>query len=156
MKNTLIEKFEARAFKGRKNLPDFRPGDTVRVSYKIFETGEEGKFRIQPYEGVVICHKKGGVSGSFTVRKIGAGGIGVERVFPLYSPHIDKVEVIASGVVRRARLYFLRDLSGKAARIRSRYLPGISVDDAAIAAEKAAHAAATLPDAPEAKEAPKA
>lgn len=139
MKNKLITQFENRIFKARKTLPDFRSGDTVRVFYKIFETGEENKFRLQPYEGVVTCYRKGTAGATFTVRKIGAGGVGVERVFPVFSPHIERVEVVASGVVRRARLYFLRDLTGKAARIRSRYLAGMAtVDTKAIEAERAA------------------
>lgn len=149
MKNVLITKFENRIFKARKTLPDFRSGDTVRVFYKIFETGDEAKFRLQPYEGVVTCYKKGTAESSFTVRKICSGGVGVERVFPVYSPHIDRVEVIASGMVRRARLYFLRDLTGKAARIKSRYLAGMGADQKAIEAAKAERLAAVLPHASE-------
>lgn len=138
MKNILINKFEKRVFKDVKPLPAFRSGDTIRVHYKIAEgpaaaapgapvkkgdaaKAEAGKFRIQTYEGIVTRVRKGTAGASFTVRKISAGGIGVERVFPTMSPHIDKVEVVAQGIVRRARLYYLRDLSGKAARIRSRY-----------------------------------
>ena len=86
------------------------------------EGTEAGKFRIQPFEGVVIAYKKGGIESSFTVRKIGANSVGVERVFPAYSPMISKVEVVAAGIVRRSRLYYLRGLAGKAARIRSRYV----------------------------------
>jgi large subunit ribosomal protein L19 len=121
MKNNLITAFENRVFSARKTHPDFRSGDTVRVLYKIQEGADKTKFRIQPFEGVVIRKKNGTADASFTVRKMGANGVGVERVFPLYSPFVDGVELIASGVVRRSRLYYLRNLAGKAARIRSRY-----------------------------------
>jgi large subunit ribosomal protein L19 len=121
MKNGLITAFEKRAFAQRKQHPEFRSGDTVRISYKVQEGADKTKFRLQSFEGVVIRFKKGTVDSTFTVRKIGANGVGVERVFPLYSPFVDQVEVIASGIVRRSRLYYLRDLAGKAARIRSRY-----------------------------------
>lgn len=123
MKNSIIAAFENKKFPKAPELPEFRPGDTVRVHYKLQEGSEAGKFRIQLFEGVVIARKKGGPDSSFTVRKIGANSIGVERVFPTYSAHIAKVEVVAAGVVRRSRLYYLRDLAGKAARIRSRYVP---------------------------------
>lgn len=102
----------------RKDLPEFRPGDTVRVHAKIVE-GE--KQRIQVFEGVVTKRHKGRqLSASFTVRKV-SYNIGVERTFPLHSPRIEKIEVVSRGVVRRARLYYLRPLRGKAARIRSQY-----------------------------------
>lgn len=121
MKNSLITSFEKRVFASRKLHPTFRTGDTVRINYKLQEGADKTKFRIQTFEGVVIRYKKGTAESTFTVRKIGASGIGVERVFPLYSPYIDGIEVVASGIVRRARLYYLRDLAGKAARIRSRF-----------------------------------
>ena len=121
MKNSLISSFEQRVFAQRKQHPEFRTGDTVRIMYKVQEGADKSKFRLQSYEGVVIRYRKGGVESSFTVRKIGANGVGVERCFPLFSPYVDSVEVIASGIVRRARLYYLRDLAGKAARIRSRF-----------------------------------
>jgi large subunit ribosomal protein L19 len=121
MKNKIIAAFEERVWNKRKNHSEFRPGDTVRVHYKVQEGADKTKFRIQPYEGVVTRYRKGGADSSFTVRKIAAGGVGVERVFPLFSPYVDRIELIASGIVRRARLYYLRDLAGKAARIRSRY-----------------------------------
>jgi large subunit ribosomal protein L19 len=121
MQNQIIANFEKKHVPAAQ-LPKFRPGDTVRVQYKLPEGSEPGKFRLQSFEGVVICFKKGTTDATFTVRKIGAGGIGVERVFPVQSPFLDKVEVLASGRVRRARLYYLRDLSGKAARIKSRYI----------------------------------
>lgn len=121
MKNGLISQFEQRVFSQRKQHPTFRAGDTVRISYKVQEGADKTKFRLQQYEGVVIRCRKGTADATFTVRKIGANGVGVERCFPLYSPFVDSVEVIASGIVRRSRLYYLRDLAGKAARIRSRF-----------------------------------
>lgn len=121
MKNSIISAFEKKKFAEDPNLPVFRPGDTIRVHYKIQEGGDQGKFRVQPFEGVVIRYKKGTVDSTFTVRKIGANGVGVERVFPVYSPNIQKIDVLASGIVRRSRLFYLRSLSGKAARIKSRY-----------------------------------
>lgn len=124
MKNIILNKFEKRVFKDAKALPNFRSGDTVRVHYKIQEGADASKFRIQTYEGVVTRYRKGTAGSSFTVRKISAGGVGVERVFPSLSPLVDKVEIVAQGKVRRSRLYYLRDLSGKAARVRSRYLGG--------------------------------
>jgi large subunit ribosomal protein L19 len=99
----------------RTDLPDFRVGDTIRVHVKIVEGEKE---RIQPFEGVVIRKKKGGIRSSFTVRKI-SYGIGVERVFTLHSPRVDRVDVITRGKVRRAKLFYLRGLKGKAARIRT-------------------------------------
>ena len=99
----------------RTDLPDFRVGDTIRVHVKIVEGEKE---RIQPFEGVVIRKKKGGIRSSFTVRKI-SYGIGVERVFPTHSPRVDRIDVISRGKVRRAKLFYLRGLKGKAARIRS-------------------------------------
>ncbi len=102
--------------------PDFRVGDTVKVSVLVREGEKE---RVQAFEGVVIRKTKAGVRAAFTVRKV-SYGVGVERVFPLHTPRIDKIEVIARGRVRRARLYYLRDLAGKAARIKER--SGISVD----------------------------
>ncbi len=107
----------------RKNaLPDFRVGDTVKVSVLIKEGEKE---RAQAFEGVVISRTKGGARAAFTVRKV-SYGVGVERVFPVHTPRIEKVEVIARGRVRRGRLFYLRDLAGKAARIKER--SGISVD----------------------------
>lgn len=121
MQENLITEFEKKTMK-KNDLPTFRPGDTVRVHYKIKEGGgDKQKFRIQPFEGVVIRYKKGTVNSTFTVRKIGANGVGVERVFPVYSPMIDKVTIKALGRVRRSRLYYLRSLRGKAARIKSRF-----------------------------------
>ncbi len=123
MKNSIITAFEKKNFQEvNKTLPTFRPGDTVRVDYKLAEGGDSKKVRTQSFEGVVIRFKRGTADATFTVRKIGANNIGVERVFPLYSPNIANIAVLATGVVRRSRLYYLRDLSGKAARIRSRYV----------------------------------
>jgi len=100
----------------RTDLPDFRPGDTVKVHVKIKEGEKE---RIQVFEGTVIRKRLGASRASFTVRKV-SYGIGVERIFPTHSPAIDRVEVVQRGKVRRAKLYYLRGLKGKAARIRGR------------------------------------
>ena len=100
----------------RTDIPAFRPGDTIKVHCKIKEGEKE---RIQIFGGVCIRRRRGAVSASFTVRKM-SYGIGVERIFPIHSPQIAKVEVVSAGKVRRARLYYLRDLSGKAARIEGR------------------------------------
>lgn len=99
----------------RMDLPGFQVGDTVKVHVKIIEGEKE---RIQPFEGVVIRKKRGGIRSSFTVRKI-SYGIGVERIFPSHSPRIDRIDVISRGKVRRAKLFYLRGLKGKAARIRT-------------------------------------
>ena len=98
------------------NLPSFKAGDTVSVHYKIREGNKE---RIQVYQGVVIQRNSTGVSETFTVRKV-SNGIGVERIFPANSPNIDKVEVNSFGKVRRAKLFYLRELTGKAARIKAK------------------------------------
>lgn len=100
----------------RKDIPDFKPGDTVRVHVKVVEGNRE---RIQVFEGVVINRKSGGVRETFTVRRI-SYGVGVERTFPVHSPRVEKIEVARRGVVRRAKLYYLRNLTGKAARIKER------------------------------------
>ncbi|HET6921747.1 MAG TPA: 50S ribosomal protein L19 [Anaeromyxobacteraceae bacterium] len=97
----------------RKDLPEFRTGDTVRVHTKIKEGDKE---RIQVFEGVVIAHRRGNTRSMFTVRKV-SYGVGVERMFPVHSPRVDRVEVVSHGEVRRARLYYLRALQGKAARL---------------------------------------
>jgi large subunit ribosomal protein L19 len=98
----------------RTDLPRFRPGDTVRVHVKI---KEGDKYRIQVFEGVVIVLKNNGISSTFTVRKV-SSGYGIERIFPTHSPIIEKLEVVKSGKVRRARLYYLRGRRGKAARLK--------------------------------------
>ncbi len=100
----------------RTDIPEFRSGDTVRVHVKIKEGDKE---RIQVFEGVVIRKRRGNLGATFTVRKI-SYGIGVERTFPLHSPAIEKIEVVRRGKVRRARLYYLRELKGKAARIKEK------------------------------------
>jgi large subunit ribosomal protein L19 len=100
----------------RNNLPEFRPGDTVRVHVKIKEGDKE---RLQAFEGTVIAIKNKGMGRTFTVRKISFGQ-GVERIFPLHSKVIDRIDVLRSGRVRRAKLYYLRGLKGKAARLRER------------------------------------
>jgi len=100
----------------RMDLPDFAPGDTVTVHVKIREGNKE---RIQAFQGVVISKKKGTTNATFTVRKV-SYGVGVERVFPINSPIIDRVEVVTRGRVRRAKIYYLRKLRGKAARIKEK------------------------------------
>ncbi len=115
----IIEQLEqeqvAKATEGR-TIPDFSPGDTVKVNVKVIEGTRE---RIQAYEGVCIARKNAGVNSSFTVRKISYGE-GVERVFPLYSPRVDSIELVRRGEVRRAKLYYLRERRGKSARIAER------------------------------------
>lgn len=101
-------------------IPQFGAGDTVRVHAKVVEGNRE---RIQVFEGVVIRRRSGGVNENFTVRRIASHGIGVERTFLIHSPRIEKIEVVRSGLVRRAKLYYLRDLTGKAARIKERRRP---------------------------------
>jgi len=100
----------------REGLPTFRPGDTIRVNVRVREGDKE---RLQAFEGVVLRRKGNGVNASFTVRKV-SNGVGVERIFPLHSPVIADIQVVREGRVRRAKLYYLRNLSGKAARIRER------------------------------------
>ena len=112
MNNQLVEQVTARQI--RKDIPDFSAGDTVKVYVRIIENKKE---RIQIYEGVVIQRRGHGVSETFTVRKI-SSGVGVERVFPTNTPSIQKVEVVKRGKVRRARIHYMRGLSGKAARIK--------------------------------------
>ena len=100
----------------RSDIPDFEPGDTVRVMVRVREGDKE---RLQAFEGLCIAKRGGGISENFTVRKISAG-VGVERVFPMHSPTFSSIEVLRRGRVRRAKLYYLRALSGKAARIREK------------------------------------
>jgi large subunit ribosomal protein L19 len=100
----------------RMDIPSFRPGDSVKVHVKIREGDKE---RIQVFEGVVIRYRKGTMGATFTVRKV-SYGVGVERIFPLHSPQLDKVEVLRRGRVRRSRLYYLRQRLGKAARIKEK------------------------------------
>jgi large subunit ribosomal protein L19 len=103
----------------RDDIPDFRPGDTVKVHVRVVEGTRE---RVQMFQGVVISRKGGGLRENFTVRKI-SFGIGVERTFPVHSPMISKIEVIMQGRVRRAKLYYLRDRVGKAAKVREKRRP---------------------------------
>ena len=113
----LIQQIEAEEIaKAAKDIPEFRPGDTVRVGVKVIE-GE--RTRVQAYEGVCIARANKGIGSNFTVRKMSFGE-GVERVFPLYSPNIDSIDVVRRGVVRRAKLYYLRGRTGKSARIAER------------------------------------
>ena len=98
----------------REDLPDFAPGDTLRVNVRVREGDKE---RLQAFEGVCIARKGGGVSETFTVRKV-SSGVGVERIFPIHSPSIDSVTVVRRGRVRRAKLYYLRNRRGKSARIK--------------------------------------
>lgn len=98
----------------KRTLPNFRPGDQVKVHYRIREGEKE---RVQVFQGVVIRHARGGIGATFTVRKV-SFGVGVERVFPEHSPRIERLEVVSRGDVRRARLFYLRELEGKAARLR--------------------------------------
>ena len=100
----------------RDDVPSFRAGDTLRVNVRVREGEKE---RLQAFEGVCIARKHGGVSETFTVRKV-SSGVGVERIFPLHSPAIESITVVRRGIVRRAKLYYLRNLRGKAARIKER------------------------------------
>ena len=137
----------ARLLEGKK-IPEFQPGDTVRVNVRIKEGDRE---RVQAYEGVVIGRSGGGLQESFTVRKISFGE-GVERTFPLLSPNIESIEVKRRGVVRRAKLYYLRDRRGKSARIAERMTTAaereaIAAEREAAVAEAAAEAAAKAAEA---------
>ena len=107
---------EKKYHKAEGSIPEFRPGDTVKVHVKVVEGNRS---RIQVFEGVVIGRQHGGLRENFIVRKI-SNGVGVERIFPHHCPSIDKIEVVRKGRVRRAKLYYLRKLSGKAARIKER------------------------------------
>jgi large subunit ribosomal protein L19 len=126
----LIQTLEAEQiakFNEAKKIPEFRPGDTLRVGVKVVE-GE--RTRVQAYEGVCIARANKGMGSSFTVRKISFGE-GVERVFPLYSPNIESIDVVRKGVVRRAKLYYLRGRTGKSARIAERRDPRPAKETAA-------------------------
>ena len=128
-----LPQIEALEAKQARELTTFRVGDTVRVHYRITEGEKE---RIQVFQGVVIRRSGGGLGRTFAVRKV-SGGVGVERVFPTASPNIDKLEVVSSGRVRRARLYYLRELQGKKARLRE-----IRNDDSGAAQRRASQAPA--------------
>ena len=114
MNNSLLTKYVAK--KKRENAPEFRPGDTVRVHVKIKEAEKE---RLQVFEGTVIARKNTGLGETLTVRKVSFGH-GVERIFPLHAPVVDHIDVVRTGRVRRAKLYYLRGLKGKAARLKER------------------------------------
>ncbi len=113
-----IESEEIARLTAGKTIPEFRPGDTLRVNVKVTEGSRE---RVQAFEGVCIARRNRGIGSAFTVRKISYGE-GVERIFPLYAPTIDSIEVVRRGVVRRAKLYYLRGRRGKAARIAERQI----------------------------------
>jgi large subunit ribosomal protein L19 len=121
----------------RSDIPDFRPGDTVKVHVRVVEGNRE---RVQVFQGVVIRRQNGGLRETFTVRKI-SFGVGVERTFPVHSPSIAKLELVSRGAVRRAKLYYLRELRGKKARIKER-----RIDDAKLAAMEAASTEAAEDD----------
>jgi len=110
----LIDQIDAASL--RDDVPDFRPGDTLKVHVKVVEGS---RTRTQVFQGVVIARQGGGVSETFTIRKI-SFGVGVERTFPVHTPTVEKIEVVARGDVRRAKLYYLRNLRGKAAKIKER------------------------------------
>jgi len=112
---TIEKEYTAKLTEG-KTIPDFAPGDTVRVNVRIIEGDNE---RVQAFEGICIGRKNAGLNSAFTVRKI-SHGEGVERIFPLHSPRLDSIELVRRGDVRRAKLYYLRGLTGKAARIREK------------------------------------
>ncbi len=114
-----FEKEQLEKLTESKSIPEFQAGDTLRVDVRIVEGEKE---RIQAFEGVCIARKNRGLNSSFTVRKV-SHGEGVERVFPLYSPRVEGIHVVRRGVVRRAKLYYMRELSGKAARIREKRDP---------------------------------
>jgi large subunit ribosomal protein L19 len=128
----------------RSDIPQFRPGDTVKVHVRVVEGNRE---RVQVFQGVVIRRQNGGLRETFTVRKI-SFGVGVERTFPVHSPSIAKLELVSRGAVRRAKLYYLRELRGKKARIKER-----RIDDAKLAAMEAAQAEAMEQTDAEAEEA---
>ena len=135
----IIQKFEQKqqaALTQNKKIPDFRPGDTVKVAVRIVEGTTE---RNQAFEGICIARRNRGMSSSFTVRKV-SNGEGVERVFPLYSPVVAGIELIRKGDVRRAKLYYMRELTGKAARIKER----IDASETAVADQAADDAASKV------------
>ena len=116
MSSNIIERIDREQM--RHDMPDFRPGDSVRVYIRIIEGNKE---RVQIFEGVVLRRRRGNMGATFTVRKI-SHGVGVEKTFALHSPRLEKVEIVSRGKVRRARLYYLRELRGKAARIKEKGL----------------------------------
>lgn len=137
-----VEQAQLKKLTAKRQIPTFRPGDTIRVQVRVVEGTRE---RIQAFEGVCIGRKNAGLNSSFTVRKISYGE-GVERVFPLYSPRIDGIEVVRRGSVRRAKLYYLRGRRGKSARIVEDTSQRRAQDDAKDQAAAAAAAAEAQPD----------
>ena len=133
----------------KKDIPFFKAGDTVRVAVKVVEGDNE---RIQNFDGVVIARRGHGISESFTVRKI-SFGVGVERIFPINSPRIESITVLRNGKVRRAKLNYLKELSGKAARLqeRAKAIPGAETVKEEVTAETVAPATATVTEAPKAE-----
>jgi large subunit ribosomal protein L19 len=115
MSQQILDEIEGRQFKS--DVPEFRVGDTVRVGVRVVEGNRE---RVQEFEGVVIRRRSSGINENFTLRRIASHGIGVERTFLLHSPRVDTIKVVRTGKVRRAKLYYLRGLTGKAARIKER------------------------------------
>ena len=118
MSQQILDEIEGRQFK--ENLPEFRAGDTLRVGVRVVEGSRE---RVQEFEGVVIRRRSGGINENFTLRRIASHGIGVERTFLLHSPRLDSIKVVRLGKVRRAKLYYLRGRTGRAARIKERRRP---------------------------------
>ena len=129
-----LDKEQADRLAAKRPIPDFRPGDTVQVNVKVVE-GD--RTRVQAYEGVCIARQGQGINESFTVRKISFGE-GVERIFPIHSPNIESIEVKRRGVVRRAKLYYLRDRRGKSARIAERQMTAAERASASAAADDGA------------------
>ena len=125
-----IEQEHITKLTSERGVPEFRPGDTLKVHMKVVEGNRE---RVQVYEGLCIARKNAAINSNFTVRKISYGE-GVERIFPLYSPRIEKIEVVRRGEVRRAKLYYLRGRTGKSARIRERQMDHVTDDSASAAA----------------------
>lgn len=117
----LVASVEQQQLKSKEDLPVVRPGDLVRVHVLIFEGGKQ---RTQIFQGTVMRMRKGGANANFTVRRIAAHGVGVERTFPLHSPRVTEVEVLRHSHVRRAQLYYLRDRKGKAARLKEKRIAG--------------------------------
>ena len=129
-----INREQQQRLEAKRQIPEFSPGDTVRVNVRVVEGERE---RVQAFEGVCIARKSGGINSAFTVRKISYGE-GVERVFPLYSPSIDSIDIVRRGDVRRAKLYYLRGLTGKSARIAEKtdgYSAKLSAEDKKRSAE---------------------
>ena len=145
-----IEQEQLEKISAQRQVPTFRPGDSLRVNVRVVEGTRE---RIQAFEGVCIGRRNAGLNSSFTVRKISYGE-GVERVFPLYSPRIDSIEVVRRGSVRRAKLYYLRGRRGKSARIAEDTGQRRAQDEATDRANKAAIAETAAPEAPETPETP--